>query len=138
MSYTRLEIDKFTERGAQGLNLNVDDLNVESLESVLGGRLAYAWSHTFGVLIPQFRAEWHHEFKENSNVLKTSFANDPNNPANSTSLLNDNPDRDFAVIGVGLSGVFRGGVQVYSAFETLLAQKDTSSHKFTAGFRMPF
>ncbi len=138
VSYTRLEIENYSERGAQGLNLNIESQNVESLESVLGGRLAYAWSHTFGVILPQLRAEWHHEFKENSRTLKTSYVNDINNTQNILRVRNDNPDRDFAVVGVGVSGVFRGGLQVFTAFETLLAQEDTSSHKFTAGFRLAF
>ncbi len=138
VSYTRLEIDSYSERGAGGLNLNIDNQDVESLESVLGARLAYVWSQPFGVLMPQFRAEWHHEFKENSRTIKTSFVNDINNTQNILKVRNDKPDRDFAIIGIGLSGVFQGGLQIFAAFETLLAQEDTSSHKFTAGLRLPF
>jgi outer membrane autotransporter protein len=138
VSYTRLEIDSYSERGAGGLNLNIDNQDVESLESILGARLAYVWSQPFGVLMPQFRAEWHHEFKENSRAIKTSFVNDINNTQNILNVRNDKPDRDFAIIGIGLSGVFQGGLQIFAAFETLLAQEDTSSHKFTAGLRLPF
>ncbi len=66
--------------------------------------------------------------------------NDINNTStqNVLKIRNDKPDRDFAVIGIGISGVFQGGLQVFTAFETLLAQEDTSSHKFTAGFRLAF
>ncbi|MEE9411941.1 MAG: autotransporter domain-containing protein, partial [Methylococcales bacterium] len=138
VSYTRLEIDGYNESGAGGLNLNVDNQDVESLESVLGARLAYAWSHAYGVLMPQFRAEWHHEFKENSRTINTSFVNDINSNQNVMQIRSDAPDRDFAIIGIGLSGVFQGGLQVFGAFETLLAQQDTSSHKFTAGLRLAF
>ncbi|MEE9423897.1 MAG: autotransporter domain-containing protein [Methylococcales bacterium] len=138
VSYTRLEIDGYNESGAGGLNLNIDDQDVESLESVLGARLAYAWSHAYGVLMPQFRAEWHHEFKENSRTINTSFVNDINSNQNVMQIRSDSPDRDFAIIGVGLSGVFQGGLQVFGAFETLLAQRNTSSHKFTAGLRLAF
>ena len=140
VSYTRLEIDNYSETGAGGLNLNVESQNVESLESILGTRFSYAWSQSFGILMPQFRAAWHHEFKENSRSLKTSYVNDINNTRtqNILKIRNDKPDRDFAVIGVGISGVFQGGVQVFTAFETLLAQENTSSHKFTAGLRIPF
>ncbi len=140
VSYTRLEIDNYNERGAGGLNLNIENQNVESLESILGARFAYAWSQPFGVLLPHFRAEWHHEFKENSYTLKTNYVNDINNTSTQNILKarNDKPDRDFAIIGVGISGVFQGGLQVFTAFETLLAQEDTSSHQFTAGFRLAF
>lgn len=138
VSYTRLEIDSYDETGAGGLNLNVEDQDVESLESVLGARLAYAWSHAYGVLLPQFRAEWHHEFKENSRTINTSFVNDISGNQNVMQVRSDSPDRDFAIIGIGLSGVFQGGLQVYGSFETLLAQKATSSHKFTAGLRLAF
>jgi outer membrane autotransporter protein len=138
VSYTRLEIESYSERGAGSLNLNIDNQDVESLESVLGARLAYVWSQPFGVLMPQFKAEWHHEFKENSRTIKTSFVSDINNAQNILTVRTDKPDRDFAIIGIGLSGVFQGGLQVFAAFETLLAQENTSSHKFTAGLRLPF
>lgn len=137
-SYSKLEIDSYSEKGAQGLNLNVEDQNIESLESVVGVQLTYAWSQPFGVVSPYVNAEWHHEFKEDVRAIKTSYVNNINSSKNILQLRNDSPDRDFATIGVGVSGIFKGGVQAFTAFETLVGQNNTSSYQFTAGVRLAF
>lgn len=138
VSYSRLEIDSYSERGAQGLNLNVGNQNIDSLESVVGVQLAYAWSQSFGVLRPYVNAEWHHEFKEDTRAIKTSYANDINSAQNILQLRNDGPDRDFATIGVGVSGVFKESIQAFTAFEALVGQSNTSSYQFTVGVRLAF
>lgn len=137
-SYSRLEIDGYRENGAQGLNLNVDNQNIDSLESVVGVQLAYAWSQSFGVLRPYVNAEWHHEFKENVRALKTSYVNDINSTQNILQLQNDSPDRDFGTVGIGVSGVFKGSVQAFTAFEALVGKNDTSSYQVTVGVRLAF
>jgi outer membrane autotransporter protein len=138
VDYSRLNIDSYSERGAQGLNLNVDKQKIDSLESIVGMQLAYSWSQPVGVIRPYVKAEWHHEFKENARTIKTSFVNDTSHTQNVLQLRNDSPDRDFAMVGVGVSGVFKGGVQAFAAFDTLVGQNNTSSYQFTAGVRLAF
>ena len=138
VSYTRLEIEGYSESGAGGLNMSVDNQDSESLESVLGASATYAWSQPFGILKPLLRAEWHHEFKENSHTIETRFVNDISRDTNILKIRTDKPDRDFATVGIGLTGVFDSGLQVFATYETLLAQQNTSSHKFRAGLRLAF
>ena len=72
--YAYMGISPFTERGAGSLNLDVEQQNVSSLRSSLGGRIAYTWKLTKKVsLIPEVRMFWQHEFLENSRTIDASL-----------------------------------------------------------------
>ena len=75
------------------------------LTTVLGGRASYAISTGLGVLLPQVRIEWEHEFKNDSRLLTARFVNDP--LLQPIPFTTDNPDRNYANLGVSLSATFR-------------------------------
>src|SRR4030095_3026638 len=79
MDFFHLEINGYTESGADGLNLKINKQNTESLLSVLGTRLSYAVSMPFGVLVPQIRGEWRHELLNDQRSIRAQFVNDPLN-----------------------------------------------------------
>ena len=143
MDYYHGTIDSYTESGAIGLNLKVDKQNFNSLQSQLGVQLAYAFSHSYGVFMPQFNVGWHHEISNKSRSITAQFAtlsedqlNDINN--NTLTALTDNPDRDYATLGFGFSNVFQGGIQVFFNYQALLAYHNVNSHGFTGGVRFEF
>lgn len=61
-SYVGTDVNGYTEQG-QGLLLSVGGYHVSSWTSNLGLELAYAHSVSFGVLRPQLRLDWVHEFE---------------------------------------------------------------------------
>ena len=137
LAYLNLDIDQYREKGASnGLNLAVANQQVESLESVLGAQISYAWSQSFGVLTPQISVDWHHEFMEDQRVVKTSYVVDPNR--NNLPTTSDSPDRDFASLSVGVNAVFRHSLQAALTYQTVLGQHNVESHAFTAGIRLAF
>ena len=138
VTYYEVDIDDYQEKGAEasGLNLDVDGQNWESLTSVLGGQLSYAYSQSFGVLVPQGRAGWVHEFENDSDDFTAVYVNDPNQ--NQLRAETDNPDRDYFELGLGVSAVFKNGTQAFFYYDTLLGFDDVTDHVFTLGGRMEF
>ncbi len=136
LDYYHGNIDEYSESGARGLNLTVDEQNFESLQTLLGMQFAYAYSHSYGVFIPQFNAGWHHEILNNSRVINARYTADPNG-INLTALT-DNPDRDFATVGFGFSNVFQGGVQIFFNYQALLGYRNVTSNGFSGGVRYEF
>jgi len=72
--YVHIDIDSFTETGAIGLNLFIDRQEIDSFQTALGGRAAYAINAPFGVVVPQVSLEWRHEF------LNTAGRSRPSSP----------------------------------------------------------
>ncbi len=132
--YLKVDIDGFTETGASGLNLKYEDQEVESATSTLGFRLNTVSSTSFGVVVPQARAEWVHEYSNDEREIKTFYVADPRQ--NLLLLVTDKPDRDYFNVGLGLSAVFKGGVQAFIDVRSLLGMQDFKETVGTVGVRM--
>jgi len=136
LTYLNATIDGYSESGARGLDLRVAEQEVDSLESVVGAQISYAFSQSFGIIVPHFRIEWHHEFFDSVREFSISYVNDPRN--NTLTLESERLDGDFFNIGVGVSADFQGGIQAFLDYETVLELKNVESHIFTAGLRVEF
>ncbi|MGD8429343.1 MAG: autotransporter outer membrane beta-barrel domain-containing protein [Ectothiorhodospiraceae bacterium] len=134
LDYLNADIDSYRESGAQGLVLQVDDQTIESFTSALGVQASFTTSHSFGALIPQARVEWIHEFSNDGRRIETQYVNDPRN--NVLALQTEDPDRNYALIGLGVSAVFQSGMQAFINYETLQGLKNIESHLITAGIRL--
>jgi outer membrane autotransporter protein len=134
--YVHLEIDSFTERGANGLDLFVDRQHVDSLQTAFGGRVAYSINTPFGVVIPQGSVEWRHEFLNDSRSVTAKYAVDPFNTF--FVIPTDNPDRDYVALAAGVSAVFSRGISAFVNYETALGLRDVTHHGFTGGVRFEF
>ena len=131
-----LEIEGYRENGAGGLDLQIKKQEVLSVQSALGGRVAYAISTGIGVFVPQISAEWRHEFEDDTRNIKARYVNDLTNTF--FSAPTDDPDRDYVALGAGLSVLLGRGIGAFFNYETALGLKRITHHQFTAGFRMEF
>jgi outer membrane lipase/esterase len=140
INYLTAEIDGYTEQGPASMNLRVRDQNFNSLTTALGGGASYAMSKGFGVLVPQIRAEWIHEFKNDERLLAATFVNDPRANLDGHTLFaqTEGPDRDYFTVLFGLSTVLRGGLQGFVSYERIFELKDISSNIFNGGVRYEF
>lgn len=157
IAYRDIDIDGYTETDAAGggLELSFADQTIESFRSILGIAFTGNFSRDFGVLSPQFRAEWHHEFQDKPQVLIAKYAVEQTltipgaagpgvfslNPSSCISCFainSDQIDTDFGLVGVGLSAVFSRRVQIYGAIDTLLGLDNISSTSFSVGIRGQF
>ena len=134
--YVHIDIDSFTERGAGGLNLFIDDQSADSFQTALGGRVAYSINVPFGVLVPQMSAEWRHEFLNDSRTITAKYAVDPFNTF--FFIPTDRPDRDYVALSVGAAATFARGISSFLNYETVLGLRDVTSHAFTGGVRVEF
>lgn len=136
VTYLNANIDGYSEQGAEGLNLRVDDQDVDSLESVVGGQISYAFSQAVAVIVPHIRIEWHHEYFDNSREYSVSYVHRVNDA--SLTLKSDRLDGDYFNVGAGVSANFKHGLQGFLDYETILELKNVESHNFTAGLRFEF
>ncbi|MCK5830370.1 MAG: autotransporter outer membrane beta-barrel domain-containing protein [Methylococcales bacterium] len=136
VTYLNSSIDGYSEQGATGLNMRIGDQEVDSLESIVGGQISYAYSQTFAVIVPHVRVEWHHEYFDSAREFKVAYVNDPNN--NSLMLRSDRLDGDYFNVGAGVSANFKHGLQAFVDYETVLELKNVESHIFTLGLRLEF
>ena len=135
-TYVASSVDGYTERGSSGLELRIGKNRTESLKSTLGVRGSYAWSQSWGVLVPQLRFEWEHEFIGDAQGVLTSFALDP--LGNAITVPGDRPDRNWFNVGFGLSAILPGGWVPFVDVEALLGHRFLERQVVTAGLRFEF
>jgi len=137
-SYSNVDMDGYQEKGAEtsGLNLRVKGEEWESLTTVLGAQFSYAISRDFGVLLPNARFGWVHQFENDAVEMTAVYVDDPR--GNILRATSDDADEDYAELSLGFSTVYRGGMQAFFNYETLLGFDDLSSHLFTIGMRSEF
>ncbi|MEQ1620193.1 MAG: autotransporter outer membrane beta-barrel domain-containing protein [Methylococcales bacterium] len=133
--YFNLNVDGFKETGSIGA-VQFGKQTIESAISTVGIQTSYAISFPWGVLIPQLRGEWHHQYLDGVRKVQTRFVEDPTGRVfNMTSGL---PIRDYYTFGAEVSSVLSGGVSAFLAFETLQGYDDINSNKLVLGTRLEF
>lgn len=133
--YLNLDIDAYRESGSL-YAVRFGKQHVQSMISTLGVQTSYAISFPWGVLIPQLRGEWHHQFLDGPRQVEVSFVN--GNAGNSFNLNSGNPSRDYYTFGAEISSVLPGGVSAFLAFETLQGYTTINSNKLMLGGRLEF
>lgn len=133
--YTALNIDGYAESGSVAA-VRFGKQNIESLISTVGVQTAYTFSFPWGVLIPQLRGEWHHQFLDGRRSVTGSFIAD--GTGSTFSLVNDAPSRDYYTFGAEVSTVLPGGVSAFLAYETLQSYRHVESNRLMLGGRLEF
>jgi uncharacterized protein with beta-barrel porin domain len=134
--YFEEDIGSYSESGAGGLNLRYGDYEVRSVTSVLGVDAAYAISTGFGVITPQIRLDWEHEYENDGNSIRARYAADPNRIQ--FFVDPEGPDRNYFNLGVGVVATFGSGFSAFVDYQTVLGLDDVDDHLFTVGGRYEF
>lgn len=138
--YVDTAIDKFTERGAQGLNLAYDEQHYESATGNAGLRISYAWKMPWGVLVPHFRGTYVREFEDATEVFGVRFASDPfassSDPTPPIIVQTDQPDDSYFRLAVGMSAQFPYDISGYFEYQRLESLQYVSFQDFTVGLRI--
>lgn len=135
-----VDVDAFSETGANGLDLSFGKQNAESSAVEGGFRVSYTASKSWGVLIPELRVAFVKEFDNDSEVLNVQFLNDPfandaSQPSPGIALITDDPDDSYLRWGLALNGQFKNGFSGFVDYETLSGLDLVTSHEFTFGLR---
>lgn len=137
--YSHSHINGYEEKesgAATGLIMDISEQEAESLAGIIGARASYAISASWGVIVPQGRLEFEHEFEDDARTTITRFALDPNGvPLPVTSAA---PDRNHFNAGLSLSFILPNGVIPYIDYEALLGYSDFTRHRVSAGLRLEF
>jgi outer membrane autotransporter protein len=118
--YIDATIDGFAESGAGGLSLVYDEQKFKSTTGNAGLRATYAWNLSWGVLLPQVRADFVREFENDVDVFGVRFAADPNATSAPPILVEtDNPDASYWRFAAGFSAQFKYGLSGYVEYQRL-------------------
>jgi len=143
VDYSTIDIAGFQEVGQKnrpefdtGLELAYKRQHRESLTTKLGIFSSYALSVGFGVLIPQFTAEWVHEFLNDQRTVFFKFRED--NAGAQLRFQTDEPDRDYFRVGTGVVLVLPKNISAFVNYRVLLGYNDRIAHTLNAGLRVGF
>jgi outer membrane autotransporter protein len=129
LKYSDYDQDDYTEKGAAGANLHVNDFSQDSFTSTLGVDVAYQIQQNLKL---NFRAAWVHEYCDNQSVIKANFAN-----AQTFKTKGLDPADNSGIFGVGLEGELQQGVTAYVDYDYEV-KSDFDAHNVTAGMRFDF
>jgi uncharacterized protein with beta-barrel porin domain len=142
VNYTRINVDGFTENDPHvtGMGLIFDSQSGESLLVKAGGHMSYAIKTGFGVILPEARAHYVHEFKNGEEALTAHFSQDPTigtptGPVSNFVVFTDQPKRDYFDYAAGFSAQFAYGISAFAEYSALGAAGNVHAHDFAFGIR---
>jgi len=135
LAYAKNDIDAFTEKAAQGFNLNVNEQSIESLTSKVGIQVSKAVSTSFGVVLPEFSAAWKHEFNTDGEEVGAAFSIDP---AKTFSFTTDERESDFFLTSIAASVVLPHGIMGFIQYEKLFGIDNYDKSTLNIGARIEF
>jgi outer membrane autotransporter protein len=119
-----------------GFALALDTRDVTSLTSTLGGKLTYAHSTSWGVLIPHLQVEWQHEYQADPAEVEARFLYDPTGTP--FTIHGDPIDEDFFRLGLGMSFIMAKGRSGFFYYEHLIGRERFSQNNLAIGIRLEF
>jgi len=135
VQYTHMDVDSYTEGGANPVDLQVDKMETDSLRSRLGGHVSYVF-HTGKVLLtPHLDASWQHEFMDQSRGITSQFTSVG---VGSFTINTPQPSRDSALIDGGLSADLNGQVSLYLDYLVQAGQSNYFGQAVEAGVKVGF
>jgi outer membrane autotransporter protein len=106
------------------------------MTGVVGGKVSYAMSRDWGILLPYAQVEWEHEFEDDPQQVAARFLFDPTGTL--IVLEGSERDTDYFNIGVGLSAVFAGGRSGFIYYERTAGAEGLSQDNLSLGVRIEF
>jgi len=141
LNYMESQIDGYQETGAGAFEFIVDRYEVDSLVAVAGVSATHVVNTRFGAVIPQARIAWAHEHQNDTDTLHYRYVWEAVPSGGSPWVFpieSEEPDRDYFVFGLGASGVFTRGAQLFVDYQTVVGRRRISEHVITGGVRLEF
>jgi len=102
LTYSNLHQNSYTESGGNGAALTVGSAHSDSVRSALGVKLDEGFATTYGVLVPDIKLQWLHEYDHAQQVTGASFAADPTGETGFTTV-GASPVSDVADVSLGVT-----------------------------------
>ena len=143
LSYLDVRVDSFQERAGDSnfgsaWAVAIEEQNLQSLASSVGGRASYLIDQPWGVLQPQVEFSWLHEFNDDSRFIRGRFVEGAVVPDNLFQLVTDPVDKDYFRLGLGLSARLNRGPSALIQYRTLFGYRNLENHAITAELRWEF
>jgi uncharacterized protein YhjY with autotransporter beta-barrel domain len=142
LDYTRIDVNGFAENDPlnTGMAVAYGDQIGESLLLKAGGHLSYAISTPYAIILPQVRAHFVHEFKNDQRALEAHYVDDPtvtsaNGPISNFVVFTDRPDRDYADWAASLTAQFPFGLAAFVDYSSLAGYSQLQTHEISFGIR---
>lgn len=136
VTFAHSDLGAYTESGDTPMTLAVNEQTRTSLRSQLGFQVTNAFNLPIAVLIPQFNAEWLHEYRDPQQLLSAHFAEDLRSDPVELHFLNNPPDRDWFVIRLATVVVLPHGFSAFAALERTAGNLYIQHVQATLGVRM--
>ena len=138
LTMTQSEIESYTERdrSGSGLNMRFGGADSDSLLGHAGVRASYVFSTGGGVVVPQARVEYQHEFEDDPQSVTSRFALDAS--GTQYALVGGGLDQDFIVAGFSLSAILPNGWICFADYSVLLENDEFDRERATLGLRAEF
>jgi outer membrane autotransporter protein len=152
LEYLHAEIDGFTESSDSPLELEFDDSDADSLTINLGVEADYPISTPFGIISPNVRAEYVHEFIDEDDGGTLAYANDTTDtlddpqvnafcdrrPCSAFSVSREERDQDYGIIGAGVVATLPLGFAAFVDWSTFIGLSNFDVHTVNVGLRKEF
>jgi outer membrane lipase/esterase len=143
LDYTRIDVNSFTEGdpSSSGMALDFAKQSGESLLLKAGGHVSYALNTPFAVILPQARAHYVHEFKNDQRAVTVHFADDPSastssGPVSNFVIFTDRPDRGYFDWAAGFTAQFPFGISAYLDYSAIAGEGNIRTHEIAFGVRL--
>lgn len=142
LNYLENQVDDYRERmvgntvTGRSMALAIDSNTYTSFTSNLGVQIANAISYKGGVIVPELRLSWIHEFENDQERVGATFVDDRNQQP--FFVLTNEPDHNYFDLGVAVSAQFARGRAAFLSYNTVLGYDDVAFHSFTGGVRLEF
>ncbi len=130
LGYTHLNVSGYTETGAPAQDLTIAPMSVDSLRSLLGAQLAYAWRLRPTAPAVNFtgNAFWQHEYLNGSRAINAFFPGGV-----PFAISTPAPERDSALLGAGVSGNLAKNMTLFLNYEAQVGQEHQMAQSVMAG-----
>jgi len=132
--YIKLNVDSYTESGADALNLDVDRQDMESFQASIGWKVSYAWQADKRLFLPNIRASYGYEFLRDSRNITSRLAQG----SSPFSIKTASPNRSFAVFGAGITMVTGDDISFSINYDAQFGDNKYTAHSINAGLRILF
>jgi outer membrane autotransporter protein len=137
LQFAHLDINSFTETNAGAADLAVNDQQVDSLRSRLGGEVRYNWQWYGGKVTatPHFSASWQHEYLDNSNGITSQFAGQG---LGAFTVNQSTIQRDSALVDTGLDVRWNDAFSTFIDYQAQAGQSNFFAESIQAGLKIDF
>lgn len=136
LTWSKARVDGYQEEdvSGSGLAMSITRLTSKSLLGQAGLRVSRPVSGQGYVLVPQFSAEYLHEFERDGVSTRVAYQLDQN--ANDLRLEGDRRDGDYVDVGIGVVAILPNGWMPFLEVKATLGHEDLDRYRVAAGLRV--